>query len=122
MTTTPSTNDRLALDRLCRILAEFLKLDPSITVQKALTLTTIATSPELTIKDLASRTGVPMNTTATHVEDLGPDGPWRALKNKKPGLGVIEYPTDYNDRRRKPCSIAPKGKRVIDTLLDLLNR
>lgn len=120
--TLPSQSDRIAMNRLRLILDEFLKLDNSMTVQKALTLLTIAETPNLLVREIAEKAGIPMKTVATHVEDYGPDGPWRSLKKKKPGLGVIEYPTDYNDRRRKPCNISPKGQLVINSLLDLLNR
>ena len=109
----------MALKRLENVLEEFRKLDPEMPMQTALTLLFVYrqqdNDTEASIKDIAEAIGMSAAAASRNVSRLSKVG----VKQQQ-GHGLVETFEDPLFRVRKCVRITPKGRRVIQTIEELL--
>ena len=109
----------MVLKRLENVLEEFRKLDPEMPMQTALSLLFVyrqqGNGTEVSIKDIAEAIGMSAAAASRNVSRLCKVG----VKQQQ-GHGLVETFEDPLFRVRKCVRITPKGRRVIQTIEELL--
>ena len=119
MSRMPMQVDRLTINRLMRILDEFRKGYPGITVDQAMTLLWIAAEPDSTQIAIADQAGISRAAINRHVEVLGPV---RTKLGKTIGSDLITNDVDDVDRRKKVLRLTPQGERIVKSLQHLMTK
>lgn len=111
--------DRKALQRLIRAVEEFRKFDPEMPVQTVLSFlytAALTDKPEgVSIKDIGAALEVSSAAASRNVSKLTEFG----VKSQG-GHGLLETQEDPMFRVRKRIALTPKGKRVLSTLLEII--
>lgn len=105
-------------NKLASLLAavELLReLEPNMEAQVMAALLHIMLKPDITMSELAEKTGASQSAASRHVATLSPV---RALN--KPGFGLVESYDDPSDRRVKRVNLTKKGERLAEQLADVL--
>jgi DNA-binding MarR family transcriptional regulator len=92
-------------------------VDDSMPVQTCAVFLTVAANEGISINELADRCGLAGSSASRNVAALSD---WHWLK--KPGLGLVVIETDRMDLRKKTVRLTPKGKALIDQLVNVVNR
>lgn len=71
----------------------------------------------ISVSDLAVRVGNTTSSTSRNVAILGDYG-----RGKSPALQVLKAVTNPLDRRSQLVKLTPKGERVIDQMVEVLNK
>lgn len=98
-----------------RMLEEFRKLDPDMPTQLAATFLTIANEEGVTMKTIGDRLGISQSSCSRHVSILS-----KRYSIDKLGHDLVYAIEDPAERRRKIVFLTPKGKRVAESLLAIL--
>lgn len=101
--------------RLLGFVEEFRKLSPDIQAGQIVVFLHIAGTPGIPMKDLERRSGLSSSAVSRNVLALSE---WN--KKDVPGHDLVETYEDLDDRRNKRVRLKPKGKRVYNTLIELL--
>lgn len=96
------------LDRAYRLFEEFRKANPDMTFTQAIALLEIAKSPELTVKELQTKLGLPQSTTSRLTDTLAGYPAGRPLIAK------------VRDRKMTYLSLAPEGRALLEKVLSEL--
>ena len=110
---------RKLVRKALRFLEEFKKLDPEMPLQQAITFieVALANGEGISVSDLAVRVGNATSSTSRNVAILGDYG-----RGKSPALQVLKAVTNPLDRRSQLVKLTPKGERVIDQMVEVLNK
>ena len=107
------------LQRLIRAIEEFRKLDPEMPVQTVLAfLYTVQLSDQsggVSIKDIGAALGVSSAAASRNVSKLTEHG----VKSAG-GHGLLKTEEDPMYRVRKRIALTPKGRRVLQTLKEIV--
>ncbi len=103
-----------SLKNLQRTCALLITHDKEMTLSRALFYLTIAKNDGCAVRDIVNRTGFDQSTVSRQLALLG-DKPSRGAKE---GLGWVIQRQDPTDARRVLCYLTPKGKQVLETLID----
>jgi DNA-binding MarR family transcriptional regulator len=110
----------MALNKLERILEEFRKLDPEMPMQTAMTLLFVAQNQDaqdgVSIKMVAEALGISSAAASRNVSRLSKVGVKQQI-----GHGLVETFEDPLFRVRKCVKLTPKGRRVIQSIVEVLN-
>ena len=90
-------------------------MDPNVPAQTILTFLMICQDPDLTVVQLAERLGVSQSSASRNVAFLTD-----MHRLKKPGLGLVEKRINPLNERTKVLSLTPRGRRMLQTLEDLM--
>lgn len=103
------------IDKLLMLLEELRKLDPEMQLQMAATLVLVAKKEGITMKEMSDRLGISQASCSRNVAALSR---WHRLN--RAGHDLVIATEDPAERRRKVVFLTPKGKRVMNSLLSLL--
>lgn len=98
-----------------KMLEEFRKLDSDMPLQTAATFLSVANEEGITMKSLGERLGISQSSCSRNVAALS-----KHHRLNKPGHDLVYATEDPEERRRKIVKLTPKGKRVAETLLEIL--
>lgn len=104
-----------SLNKAHRLIREFRKLHPELSCQVAETFLMIALDEGATVSSIGEKMGVSTAAASRHVSHLG-----KYDRRRNPGLGLVETRETLEDRRVKELRLTAKGRRVRDTLIDLM--
>lgn len=101
-----------ALDVICSI-------NDSMPVRQAAALLSVAlheaSDEYATLDDVGHDTDSPSAVVSRDLLSLGARN-----RMKKPGYGLVESFADYQDLRRKPYKLTPKGRKIITNIVEAL--
>lgn len=106
-------SDRRHLDKVSGLFQAFRALDPTMPLQLAYTFILCATYEGESIGEIARRAGFAVSTTSRHVLDLG-----EFDRMKKPGYKLVETRIDPMELRRKTIHLTPKGRALLNQLIN----
>lgn len=97
-----------------RLLRELQKIDAEFPLQYAVCLTEISQEEGLSLTDLSVRTGMALSTVSRIIGALS--------KNRQKGTpyNLIRIKISATERRRKELYLTPRGRAVIDSILEIL--
>lgn len=109
------------IDKMIRIIEEFRKMNADMQAQTMLTLLYAAKlegRPDgVSVKDIEKQLQVSSAAASRNVSGLTEEG----IK-KQGGLGLLETEEDPMYRVRKVIKVTPKGRRVLETLIGILEK
>lgn len=109
------------IEKLIQLIEEFRKMNPDMQAQTMLTLLYAAKlegRPDgVSVKDIEKALLVSTASASRNVSNLTEEG----IK-KQGGLGLLETAEDPMFRVRKIVKLTPKGKRVLETLIGILEK
>lgn len=103
--------------KLVALIEEFRKLDPEMQAQQIVIFLTIVGHPDITMRDLEDRVGLPSSTISRNVAALS-----KVHRKGQPGHDLVVAYEDTEDRRFKRVRPTQKGNRVFNTLIETLVR
>lgn len=104
------------LQNLLDIVNEMRDLDPEIQAQAIATLLVIAQNPDgIKMQDLGKQVRISQSSVSRNVSLLS-----HTQRYGRPGHDLVVAFEDPMERRRKLVRLTPKGKRVVNRLLDVL--
>ncbi len=97
-----------------RLLRELQKIDAEFPLQYAVCLTEISQEEGLSLTDLSVRTGMALSTVSRIIGALS--------KNRQKGTpyNLIRIKISATERRRKELYLTPRGRAVIDSILEII--
>ncbi|HQX27637.1 MAG TPA: MarR family transcriptional regulator [Alphaproteobacteria bacterium] len=97
-----------------RLLRELQKIDAEFPLQYAVCLTEISQEEGLSLTDLSIRTGMALSTVSRIIGALS--------KNRQKGTpyNLIRIKISATERRRKELYLTPRGRAVIDSILEII--
>lgn len=98
-----------------KMLEEFRKIEPDMPLQMAATFLTVANEEGITMKTLGERLGISQSSCSRNIAALS-----KFHRLNKPGHDLVCATEDPVERRRKIVKLTPKGKRVAEALLEIL--
>lgn len=104
-----------ALLRILKAMGD--EIDPAMPWQQGLVFLTVALAGDegIDMVDLGREVALSKSAVSRNVGALGE---WHRMG--RPGLGLVETFTDYEDRRRKPVRLTAKGKAALRKILNRL--
>jgi DNA-binding MarR family transcriptional regulator len=110
-----SIMNKTGLAKLLKITDEFRKIDPEMPLQQITVLTLVAFNSGITMKDIGERMGMAQSTVSRNCAALG-----KTHRLGVAGKGLISTAEDPHERRRKIVSLTPKGRLVMQSVLEAL--
>lgn len=109
--------ERHQITRLRSVLGVFQAVSDSIPVPIVVSFLTVAIFEGRSLREYAEMLNAPQSTMSRHLLDLG-------IRNRKrePGYGLIEQTTDVDDLRKNVYKLTPKGRALVQTVSDLMDR
>lgn len=104
-----------SINRAYRLIREFRKLHPELSCQVAEAFLIVAMDERTTVGGIADRMGISASAASRHVAHLG-----KYDRRKNPGLALIEMRESAEDRRIKELRLTAKGRRIRDSITDIL--
>ena len=89
-------------------------IDPEFPLQYAICLNEIALDEGLSLTTLAERCGMPLSTVSRVVGALS------CHRQRGNPYELVKVAISATERRKKEISLTPRGRAVIDTLVDIL--
>ncbi|MDW9532238.1 MULTISPECIES: MarR family winged helix-turn-helix transcriptional regulator [Sinorhizobium] len=123
MSATTLTADNKTARKFINFIEEFRKLNPKMQAGQISLFLHIVGTPELTIRELAQRTGLGDGGSITRKIDELTKSYWKPVGGEMkevPGLDLVETYEDPRDRRFKRVRATRKGNQVFNTLIELL--
>lgn len=111
-----SENKMKTLWKFVKCLEEMRKLDPEIQAQTISCFVTVAMHPGITMKDLGERVGISQASTSRNIAALS-----KVHRLNRPGHDLVTATEDPVERRRKVVYLTDKGKRVAESLKDIMD-
>lgn len=108
-------SDRRHLDKVSSLFQAFRTLDSTMPLQLAYTFILCATYEGETIGDISRRAGFALSTTSRHILDLG-----ELNRRKEPGYGLVETLVDPMNLRTKTIRLTPKGKNLLNQIINTM--
>jgi DNA-binding MarR family transcriptional regulator len=106
-----------ALYKLYRAVEEARKIDPEMQAHTFNIFLTVCINPNVTMKDLGERLGLSQATMSRNIAALG-----KVHRLNRPGYDLCVAEEDPVERRRKVVNLTPKGKRVRDALVEIMEQ
>lgn len=103
------------LSRLMHVFNALRFLDDTMPIQWAALFLEVAHKEGQSITELAKRTGMTMGSTSRNASCLSD---W--TYQKKLGLAVVTISTDRMDLTRRQVTLSPKGRKLIDHLIAIV--
>lgn len=114
-----NTKERRQIQSLSSALDVLCEARESMPLRQAMAFLSVAmhesTDKYATLEEVGRDTGAPAAVVSRDLLGLGP-----RTRLKKPGLGLIESFSDYQDLRRKPYRLTADGKKLLKKLLEEL--
>ncbi len=98
-----------------KVIEEFRKIDPEMPIQQAAAFLYIVLHEGCTMKGVAGGLGMTQGSSSRNVAALSE---WHRLK--RPGAGLVEANADPYEMRRKVITLLPKGKRVAESIINIM--
>ena len=108
------TDEQRELLKLQLMLNLFNELSPTMPLQVAQTFLLVCIHEGCSLTDLLKRTGWSQSTLSRHLLDLG-----KRNRHKEPGLNLVDSQRDPMELRKNIYTPTPKGRKLIQELLDL---
>ncbi|GLO74212.1 hypothetical protein MACH18_12920 [Phaeobacter italicus] len=105
-------DNRREIRALFNLITAFRKLDPDMPMTQAICLLWVALNEGRTQVELRQALDMPSATSSRSLAALS-----KVYKIGKPGLDLIEWVENPEDRRAKLLFLTTKGRKVIDQLL-----
>jgi DNA-binding MarR family transcriptional regulator len=109
------TEEGRLLHKAKLMLAAFSNVNPTMPIQVATTFLIVAMNEGSSLVDIQKYSGFRQSTISRHLMDLGARN-----RKREPGFGLIEVRPDSVDLRRNEYYLTPKGKSLINQLVDIL--
>ncbi|AVQ80773.1 MarR family winged helix-turn-helix transcriptional regulator [Variovorax sp. PMC12] len=109
--------DRIAINKLMRILDTFRQAYPGMTADQAMTLLWIASEPDNTQIAIADMAGISRPAISRHVEVLGPP---RTKLGKQVGADLVTNDYAEDDHRKKVLRLTASGEKLVKSIQHLL--
>ena len=93
-------------------------LDADMPMSTVITLLSLADGEPIEVRELYGRADVSMSALNRSLTYLG-ENHW-SKSTKKAGLGLVEQRISPEDRRVRIASLTPKGRRIIQTINEVL--
>lgn len=103
---------------LILVVEEFRKLDPEIQAQTVMTFLMVAEKPGISMKTMQDSLGIARSTMSRNVAYLSSH---KTAAGKK-GHGLLESREDPEDRKQKLVYLTSKGRAVMASLLNIMER
>jgi len=97
------------------LLEEFRKVDPDMPIQMAAAFLVVANNEGVTMKELGDKLGISQSSCSRNVAALS-----KVHRLNKPGHDLVYAIEDPAERRRKIVFLTPKGKRVAESIVGIL--
>jgi DNA-binding MarR family transcriptional regulator len=110
-----SDDGRRQLRSIYAILLLFREQDGEMPVQQQLVLCHIALNEGTTQRDLCQALDMAVSSASRNIAALS-----EVHRLGKPGLGLITWSEDLNDRRSKLLTLTPKGRAFMHRILSVL--
>lgn len=107
--------DRRHLDKASSLFQAFRSLDTTMPLQLAYTFVLCATYEGEAVGDIARRAGFAVSTTSRHILDLG-----EFNRKKEPGYDLVKTVIDPMELRRKTVHLTPKGKNLLNQIINTM--
>jgi DNA-binding MarR family transcriptional regulator len=104
-----------AYGKALKLFEELRKVDSDMPLQMAATFVMVANNEGITMKDLGQRLGMAQSTCSRNVAALS-----KVHRLNKPGHDLLYATEDPAERRRKIVKLTPKGKRVAESILEIM--
>lgn len=104
--------DRLTGRKVLALLSRLRDLDNDMPVQQTVVLLWVALNEGRTQRELRDQLVMPSSTASRSLAALS-----KVHRLGKPGLGLIDFFEDPEDRRAKQLFLTAKGKATIDRML-----
>lgn len=104
-----------AMWKLYRAIEEMRKIDPEMQAHTINIFIVVCMNPGITMKDLGQQLGVSQATMSRNIAALG-----KVHRLNRPGYDLVEAQEDPAERRRKIVHLTPKGKRVQESLQEIM--
>ncbi len=116
--TNDKTVSRSQLATALQVLNEFRKIDPEMPIQVATVFLEVANNNgAIAMTDLGERVGIAQSSVSRNVAALG-----KVNRFHQPGHDLLEAKEDPMERRRKLVDLTMKGKRVVQTIVEVINK
>lgn len=115
MVPVPSTQQEktMTLDDVLKIVIAFRELDPDIQFSVAQVFLMIARAGDegVSLTDIADKANLGLSSVSRHVAALG-----KINRHHEEGLGLVQTHEDPMERRRRLCTLTPKGRAFLRKL------
>lgn len=106
------------LRRLSAVLSAVRVVDETMPIQEFATFLEIAKRDgEISVMEISTILGMSQSSATRNVQALTDID-----SKKKPGVFLVETRTDRMDMRKKYCHLTPKGKRLVEQILNIMHQ
>ena len=109
------SEDQRLLNKLKLAMSEFQNLEESIPLQLCITFLIVGLNDGCSLTDVWKQTGWAQSTVSRHMLDLGPYN-----RHKQPGFGLVQSERDPMELRKNIYSLTPKGKVLMNKIIDIM--
>lgn len=113
--TWPTDADRKDLQGLRSVINRLRDLDPEMPIQQFATLVWVALNEDKTQRELCSDLNMPNSSASRNLAALS-----KVHRLGREGLGLVTWVESVEDRRMKLLMLTPKGRNVVQGLLEVL--
>lgn len=113
----PTMNAHPPIARARSVLGAFLSVSDTVPIQIVVSFLTVALFEGRSLREYAEMTNSPQSTMSRHLLDLGARN-----RKKEPGYGLIEQTTDVDDLRKNVYRLTPKGRALVQTVSELMEK
>lgn len=104
----------MTIDDILRIIMAFRELDPDIQFSVAQVFLMVAKAGDegVSLTDIATKANLGLSSVSRHVAALG-----KINRRHEEGFGLIQTHEDPMERRRRICTLTPRGKAFMNQLV-----
>lgn len=104
----------MTIQAVLRIIKKFRELDPDIQFSVAQVFLMVAEAGDegVSLTDIADRGNLGLSSVSRHIAALG-----KINRRHEEGFGLIQTHEDPMERRRRLCSLTPRGKAFLHQLV-----
>lgn len=110
-----TVDDRVQVSKFIQCVQLFRALDPNIRIGPVRSFLTVALNENMTVGEVARRTGSAVQTVSNHLRTLGEGQD----KNGRPSLGLIASRRSPFDAREVVVRMTPKGHALVERMRDI---
>ncbi len=103
------------VSRMIRALSKFKRLNDTMPLQYVLTFLAVARDEGLGVTDYAKQLNVNVTTMSRHLLDIG-----ERNRNMEPGWGLVTYRPNPFELRKHQYYLTPKGRSLLDSVMNEL--
>ena len=104
----------MTIQAILRIIKKFRELDPDIQFSVAQVFLMVAEAGDegVSLTDIADRGNLGLSSVSRHIAALG-----KINRRHEEGFGLVQTHEDPMERRRRLCSLTPRGKAFLSQLV-----